>query len=204
MGQQQTKALNNNGIYNIPKKKNFKLSYCVQENVSELSEKRDYINLNNVIEEYTNNHLVMQIIYYKCKHAGYSLKEHVYPQNSYRIDHILEDISDIGLLLSNNVILNDIIIKRACYEPNLNNIYCFLNKGKILIGGIILTPHFIKSVLNMEVHQDETISDIVLIVGYDTDCLLLKTKWCEEIVKIENKYIKNLREIWNVEIETKN
>ena len=42
MGQKQTKqALE----YYIPTKKNFKLSYCVQENVSEVAEKKEYINL---------------------------------------------------------------------------------------------------------------------------------------------------------------
>ena len=200
MGQKQTKqALE----YYIPTKKNFKLSYCVQENVSEVAEKKEYINLSKLIEEYNSSNLILQVLYYKCKHEGYSFKENPVSQISYRIDHILEYISDKGLYLQNNAILNDIKINRVCYEPNLNNIYSLLNKGNILLAGIILTEKFIIDVLKMDVlDYHDIMSDIILIVGYDTTTIFLKTMWCENLIKIDNKFIRNIREIWDIQIQT--
>jgi len=197
MGKQQSKE------YYIPDKKNFKLSYCVQESIHEIAEKHEYINLSKLVEEYTTSNLVLQLLYYKLKHEGYSFKEYNVIPISYRIDHILEYISDKGLFLFNNASINDIKIIKTCYESNLNTVYYFLNKGKILLCGILLNEEFIQHVLKIEPFDIHTIiSDIILIVGYDTDSIYIKTNWYEHLIKMENIFIKNIREIWNIEIKT--
>jgi len=199
MGQKQTKQ----SEYFIPTTKNFKISYCVQETITELVEKKEYIDLSKILQEYSTLNLVLQVLYYKCKHQGYNFKEFNVIPISYRIDHILEYISDKGILLSNNAVINDINIIRNCYQPKLNNIYHFLNKGNILIGGIILNEIFISQVLKMDLFEYyDIISDIILIVGYDSTSIYLKTTWSKELIKMDNKFVKNIREIWDIEIET--
>ena len=199
MGQKQTKQLN----YFIPTSKNFKISYCVQESITEKVEKKEYINLSKIIEEYNTLNLVLQVLYYKCKHQGYNFKEFNVIPISYRIDHILEYISSKGIMLSDNAVINDIEIIRKCYEPKLNNIYHFLNKGNILIGGIILNEIFITEVLKIDLFDYyDIISDIILIVGYDNTSLYLKTTWCNHLITMDNKFVKNIREVWNLEIKT--
>jgi hypothetical protein len=102
MGQKQTKQ----SEYFIPTTKNFKISYCVQETITELVEKKEYVNLSKILQEYSTLNLVLQVLYYKCKHQGYNFKEFNVIPISYRIDHILEYISDKGISLSNNAVIN--------------------------------------------------------------------------------------------------
>jgi len=203
MGQHQTKHQK----YYIPSKKLFKMSYCIQENISESITKKEYVDLSKLVEGYEDIGLMLQFIYYKLKHEGYSFKEYSISQITYRLDQIFDYINDNGIFLSNNSVINDFRIIKKCYEPNLNNIYFFLNKGQILLGGIILDEKFITDVLHMEIGKNgngknSIISDIVLIIGYDENTIYLKTEWCENTVKIDNKFVSNIREIWNIEIKT--
>jgi hypothetical protein len=138
MGQQQTKQKN----YVIPTGKNYKMSYCVQDNVQEIAEKKEIIDLSKLLEEYTLSGVIFQFIYYKLKHEGYVFKEYPIGQISYRLDQILDYISDRGIFLENNVIINDFKLIKSCYEPNLNNVYSILNKGNIILAGIILNESF--------------------------------------------------------------
>jgi hypothetical protein len=195
MGQTQTKR------YYIPTTKNFKLSYRIQENVPQC-EILKKINLSKLVEEYKSVNLVSQLLYYKCNHQGYSFKEYPVSTLSYRLDHIFEYISEKGIFLNGNAIISDLSINYTCYYSNLNNIYYFLNKGSILVGGIILNKKFINEVLQMDSNNQDIMSDIILIVGYDTDSIYLKTNWCENIVKMDNSFINNIKELWNVEIKT--
>jgi len=43
----------------------------------------------------------------------------------------------------------------------------------------------------MDLHDyHDIMSDIILIVGYDTTTIFLKTMWCENLIKIDNKFSK--------------
>jgi hypothetical protein len=194
-------TISTNLSYNIPTTKNFKLSYCVQKTIKQQVEKKECVDLSNLVEEYQCG-IVLQFIYYKLKHEGYCFKEYPIEQSIYRIDDLLETFSEKGIMLSNNAIINDIKIKKNCYEPTLDTIYHFLNNGKILLGGILLDSTFLKEVLNITLNKQPIISDTILIVGYNNDSLYLKTVWCDEIIKVENIYLSNIREIWDIEIKT--
>jgi len=198
MGQQQTKQLN----YNIPNMKMFKLSYCIQNNIEFISEIKEQIDLSLLVNEFKVG-IPLQFIYYKLKHAGYVFKEYSIDLQIYRLDELLNYFSNKGIFLSKNAVINDVKIKSKCYESNLNNIYHFLNKGNILLGGIILNEDFITNVLKLDIlDYTKTISDIILIVGYNQTHIYLKTNWSNDILKVENKFIKNIREIWNIDLKT--
>ena len=50
--------------------------------------------------------------------------------------------------------------------------------------------------------KSNNISDIILIVGYNSSNIFIKTEWCNEIISVKNNYINHIKEIWNVEIKT--
>ena len=54
-------------------------------------------------------------------------------------------------------------------------------------------------VLNVD-KKDVIATDTILVVGYDLDTFFIKTKWSNKILKIENCFIKNIKELWNIEL----
>jgi len=197
MGQQQTKPKENDIV--LPINKHFKLSYNTHETIKVLAEKKEHIDFSTLVQDF-HSFLILRLIYQKLHMLGYTFKEHYWSSSQTHISKILDVIKEDGILI-NNELFNDFDMSYTCYEPTLNNVYSFLNEGKILVAGIILTEPFVKEYFNKETNT--TTSDIVLIVGYDTHTFFIKTIWCEQILKIPNTYIKNIRELWNIEIKGK-
>jgi hypothetical protein len=202
MGQDNSKPKIETGI--IPVERLYHLSYVVQEKIEkikEIEEIKNFIDLSYILEPYDQVGLIMQVIYYKLKNNGYTLKplniELVYSS----IHDILQEFNKKGLPTSNGTI-NDINIVSNCYQSHLNTIYHFLNCGDILLGLIILDQEFINRVIKIDkkIVNNVIATDIVLIVGYDLDTFFIKTKWYNEILKIENRFLKNIKEIWNIKL----
>jgi len=190
--------------YFIPTNKLFKMSYVIHENIKTLSIPLNDINLdNNNFKDINKIPIIMQFIYYKLKNVGYNLTPLKIDYPYYNIDDILSQINSKGIPVLNHTSLNDFKIIKQCYEPSLNNIYHFLNKGNILLGGIILNEEFINDVLKIDKEPYiGIISDLILIVGYNPDNIFIKTNWCKKNIKVKNEYLNNIKEIWNVEIKT--
>jgi len=195
MGQQNTKQES----LSLPSGKNFKHSYCLRHENKVLKNKIKNVDLSFLIKDY-NTQLVMQVFYYKLKHLGYTLSilKNVY--TGYRIENILNSFVKEGIPVIGDELINDLEITVECYEPHLNNIYYHLNNGSILIAGIILTTEFVNTLFE-KIVEDRVLSDIILITGYDSSNFFIKTTWTNVILTIPNKFLKNIREIWNVNIK---
>jgi hypothetical protein len=195
MGQENSKS-NNKDIY-IPTGKLYDLSYVIDKPLQKVEEINGQQDLSYILEPYDRVGLIMQLVYYKLKNNGYSLKPLNIESSYSSINEILNDIGKKGLPILNNKI-NDIKLISNCYHVELNTVYHFLNQSEILLCLIIIDEEFFKVVLNI----DKVIiaTDVILIVGYDLETIFIKTKWSNEILKIENRFIKNIKEIWNIEI----
>ena len=204
MGQQNSKENGLSKEITLPTGKYFKHSYCLKHENKVLKNKIKGIDLSFLIDDY-NTQLIMQVFYYKLKHLGYTLGviKHVY--TGYRIEHIFNSFVKEGVPIKNDEMIDDLTITVECYEPHLNNIYYHLNKGSILVAGIILTEEFIKNLFEnfdkfdkFDKFDNKVLSDIILITGYDSSNFFIKTTWISGILTIPNKYLKNIREIWNI------
>ena len=192
MGVQNSK----NGYY-MPDRKIFKLSYCIHKNITLSEIKNTNTDLSILVSDYSDVEVLSQLLYYKLKHIGYTnLKIINIEFPYYSLEHIIDNIK--------NIFIKDLKIKKECYEPNLNNIYHFLNKGRILLAGIILNDEFATEVLKLNLLDNQIVSDIILIVGYNTENIFIKSNWCKDILKVDNKFLNNIKELWNVEISTFN
>lgn len=195
MGGRSSKPDNENCM--IPTERLYKLSYVVHNTLKKVEEINGQQDLSYILEPYDRVDLIMQLVYYKLKNNGYTLKPLNIEFSYSSINEILNEIGKKGLPVSSGSI-KDIKLISNCYQPQLNTIYHFLNQGDILLGLIILDKDFFKVVLNVD--KDIIATDTVLIVGYDLDTFFIKTKWSNEILKIKNRFINNIKEIWNIEI----
>jgi hypothetical protein len=195
MGQQNTKQES----ISLPTGKFFKHSYCLSHENKVLKIKNKNIDLSFLVNDY-DTQLIMQVFYYKLKHLGYNLSilKHVY--TGYRIENILYSFVKEGVPINGDEMINDLNITVEKYEPRLNNIYYHLNNGSILIAGIVLTTEFVNTLFNKTI-ENRTLSDIILITGYDSENLFIKTTWTNVILTIPNILLKNIREIWNINIK---
>jgi len=203
MGQNSSKTYNDEHF--IPAERLFKLSYTVktpQRNVCNIVQT---VNLSLLLNEYTNIGVFMQFLYQKLKYAGYNSLKPINVDFGYTsIQSILQDLNENGIPVGNGVI-KDVKIIKNCYEPNFNNICYFLNKGRLLLAMIILDTEFITESLKLtENNLKEVATDAVVIVGYDEFNFYIKTNWFKFIVKVENKFINNIKEIWDIDILTFN
>jgi len=201
MGQTPSKTFNDEHF--IPTERLFKLSYTTKTPSKIVTEKLEAINLSVLLEEYPNNICVfMQFLYQKIKFNGYNLKSINIDFSNSSIMTILKDLNENGFPVINGQI-KDVKIIKNCYESNLNNIYYFLNQGTILLAMIILDSEFITQSLKLsEENLKDIATDAVIIVGYDADNFYIKTNWFKFIVKVENKFIINIKEIWDIDILT--
>lgn len=197
MGQENSKISNEFDKFDIPKEKLFRLSYIPQKNIKEIVKQDESVNLIKILDEYKYNiPLIMQFLYYQLKHGGYRIKPSIIDFPCISIDEILSNF---------NKIVTDIDIRKEFYEPNLNNIYYFLNRGKILLALIILDNEFLTESLKQNGNDNKIVTDVVLIVGYNNDNIIIKHKWSRaNTLEISNKFISNIRELWNIEINTNN
>ena len=64
-----------------------------------------------------------------------------------------------------------------------------------------MDQEFIESILKCDyLNNSDIISDIILIVGYTPDTLLIKTSWVPDTLEIPLNYIGNIKELWNISI----
>ena len=195
MGQENTKFKESR----VPREKIFKLSYIVHKNVKENEEVKT-LNLTTILEPFKGVDIIMQFLYYGFKTSGYDLKPLNIELICNNVNDIIDEINVKGFPISNNTLIKDIKIIKSCYRPTLNNIYHFLNRGNILLGFIILDETFVNEILNIK--DFKTIAtDLVLIVGSTHESILIKSKWVDETLKISNKYLSNIRELWDISIK---
>jgi hypothetical protein len=203
MGQQNSKFK-----FRIPNEKLYKLSYELTVKVNDNQNELKFINLSDALKDFSPNiDPIIQYFYHKLKQSGYVLKplniEFVYMS----INEIINKINLKGFPVVNNSSINDIKLIKKCYEVSLNTIYYFINNDSILLALIILNEEFLIHVLKINENlQNKVITDVVLIVGYTDKTFFIKNKWSEEnqILEIENKYLNNIKEIWNISIKTYN
>jgi hypothetical protein len=198
MGQQFSKE---NEEYFIPNRKMFKLSYVVHDTIKTKSEILESIDLSSILGT-SNVSIIMQFLYYKLKLQGYTLTPLKIEFPCFSINDILDQVNFKGITVLNHSPLNDFKLVKKCYKPKLNNIYHFLNKGIILLGFIILNENFLSNILHIGLNNYNVISDVILIVGYDKENIFIKTSWYKENIKIQNEYMDNIKELWDVEIKT--
>ena len=194
----------------LPSEKIFYCSYCKQDDYkfTILKEYVDLINLIN-IKKIDFNYIVDFInktLYYKIKNLGYSIKEtptSFINTKEISLKQIIENICERGFFSSDKTErLTDIIIKPICYKPTLNNIKGLLSDGNILIAGIIIDDDFNANVLNNQIVIRENVSDIIIIIGYNENNISVLSNWYEEPFFINNKFVSNIIEIWNIEINS--
>ena len=190
-----------NNQSSLPSGKNYMISYCKHHNFknNSISNETNLINGININESNQLN-LIMSVFYNKINACGYSLKP-IYKQ-SFTIkplDEIFDEIKKHGFYSSDKQTkLKDIILKPKCYTPKLKSIKSLIYLGNVLIAGLVIDPDFAKSVLNKNLTQ--TVTDIVLIVGYNEKEIIVKSIFSQFV--IPNEYISSIKEVWNIEVES--
>jgi hypothetical protein len=197
--------MGNSQSINIPTENKYFISYCKQYDVTiEDIIFKDSIELILNYENISSN-FILSIIYSQINNLGYSIKLKVPTYNIFKKDssikEIIEYIEKKGFLCSDySDILSDLIFDYQCYYPRLPNIKYLLNKNNILIAGIILDNNLMKS-LNLNFPKKD-VTDIICIVGYDNDHILIKSTWIQEKILLKNEFINNIKEIWTINIKS--
>jgi hypothetical protein len=172
----------------LPSGKHFTMSYCCQKKIGPGIICRKNVNLINLIDKYdlsTTTELISSVFKYKINFLGYSFKPVIPLFNKIELNTYFSKIK-----------IYDLVVKSECYT--IDNFHHFINCGDILISGIILDPPFLKGVLSID--AIETVTDIVLIVGYTPETIIIKSTWKKELIEIPNDYLNNFKEIWNIKI----
>lgn len=194
MGQNTSKE------YLLPSGLNYIVSYCKIENLNFKTPDGS-----SDLTYFTNfDQLLLIPFYYKLHNLGYSVKSSNFKAylGKLPLNELILKIITLGIPNSSGDIL-DVVIKSTCYYPNINNICSLLDSGNIIIAGLIMDNDFINVVLKSDDYTPkEVLSDIVLIVGYNSSDFLIKTNWTSSIINVPILFIHNFREIWNIEIES--
>jgi len=192
-------------IIDLPLGKNYIISYCRQYNIHEPVETREQIDLSKIIEENDCKNipqLIYSVLYYKIKHLGYNTDNFISEDFAIQLplNEILETILSRGIKSElHHENLNDLEISIECFYPKVKNIKRLLSMGNILIGGLILDR---KLLLFLEINDSVILSDIVLIVGYNTQFIMIKTTWISEILNLPIEFIDNFKELWNINVKS--
>jgi len=189
---------NTNGV---PTEHKFYSSYCKQIDLDLTNEPiRESVALN--FNE--NSNFIFSIIYSHINNLGYSIKlrksdYHNFKTNS-SIKEMIEIIKSRGFLSSDNTdVLSDLQINGMCYYPR--NIKNLINKNRLLLAGIILDNDIMESIDYPDIPKE--ITDIICIVGYTPDNILIKTTWSnDKVLSIDNKFIDNIKEVWDIIVES--
>ena len=210
MGQLQTKD------YYIPSGRNYSMSYVKHINIKfkKLNDSQNFnlsnlIQFDNLIIKYPKENGILKLIYsamwYKITNLGYTIKENI-PNLSLNLceplNECLDKIINHGFINKREDVLSDLIITKQCYQSNLNNIKYLLCNGNILVAGILIDNEFINQVLNSDEIINDIISDIIIIIGYNLDSLIIKTNWVDTPINLNFSFIDNIKEIWNFEIKS--
>ena len=168
---------------NLPSGKKYTVSYCKQHSGKETDIKiLDSIDLSNLL----SGDLIGSVYKYKTRFLGYSIPPITYENNR-----------PLNLLLK-SIKLENFDIKPRCYTVSLDNIKYFLSRFDILIAGIIIDKKFAKGMFDITIENKA--SDIILITGYTSDSLILRTNWKQTHLEIPFNFICNIKEIWNISI----
>jgi hypothetical protein len=204
MGQNNSRSYNDSNF--IPAERLFKLSYTLYKTLDKPVEKSGDkpVDISRFFEEYHHTiGILMQFLYFLTKESGYTLKPTRFEWGYMSIEGILHQINLKGFPVINNDFIKDIKLTKNCYKPDLNVIYSFLSRGKPLLAMVLLEPVFIMECLKLSSENLKDIAtDAVIIVGYDTHHFYIKTNWFEFIVKVENRFIDNFKELWDVSLQT--
>ena len=190
MGQTHTKEEIEN--LTLPSGNNYLISYCRGYDVTKRIKCSKEINLELLISQKKINvqELIYNVFKYKIDFLGYSIT-----------DLKIKTIDNVPLnIYLNQIKIMDLIITNTCYNVKLSNIKYLLNKGNIIIAGLILDCEFIKEVFN--IISSEELTDIVLIIGYNLDFIIIKTSWISTPVNIPIRLLDNFKEMWNIKIES--
>jgi hypothetical protein len=196
-------------LIKLPKTKKYLISYVKLENIPKQNEydNKNEINLSNVFTDLGPSKYSVKLIYgaliYKLKMIGFWIIPNI-PDFDFNkespLNIILENIKN-GFLLSDYSDLLDVEIKTNGYYATIENIRYLLNNGNILVAGIILDNELINNLTN-ENESNETVSDIILILGYNPTGLIIRTTWFNEQKNIilDYNFIDNIKEVWNITI----
>ena len=195
MGQLESKNVN------LPWGKNYIISYCSQSNIHEPKETPPEVDLSTLINYHCKKtiDLIYGVIYYKLKNNGYDLP--IY----YNKIHTVMPLNNLLDLLNNfsspnhYEILDDVVIDKKCFHPRLKNIKRLISNGNILVGGLIIDEK-LKHYLNS--NEANELTDVVLIVGYNTEFILIKTTWTNNIINLSMDFIDNFKELWDINIKS--
>ena len=199
-------TVNKNESYFIPSERLFKLSYIVARTITTDNEKYQQVDLHGLYEKFDDNIVVfMQFCYQKFQEAGYTLKPINIDWGYSSINEIFYEMESKGFPISNNGLIKDIKFVKNFYKVDLEIIYHFLNRGQPLLAIILLDETFIKDVLKLNEEKycnKNIITDVLIIVGYDSHNFFIKSNWFKSIIKVENKFIHNIKEIWDIQLLT--
>ena len=189
----------------VPSGKNYIISYCKHskfKSIPDISNKTNLVNgigINNK----THTHLIYSVFYYFINNNGYSLKK-MYPHGTttnLSLECLLKGIITKGFYSADyQKKLSDIIITPICYTPKLKTIRSLVYLGNVLIAGLIIDSYLSQLLFKVDVKQ--VVTEIVLVIGYNEKELLVKSIWDSEIISIPNEYISNIKEVWNIEINS--
>jgi hypothetical protein len=182
---------NTNGV---PKENKFYSSYCKQY---------DFVPESDIILEpieLNTNNFIFEIIHQQITNLGYSIKLKVPEYDIFKknasIKEMIHSIQVHGFMSSDYTdVLSDLKIKGKCYFPKNLKI-----KGIPLLAGIILDNDIMKSINFPNIPKEVT--DIICIVGYTPNNLLIKTTWSDKILNLDISFINNIKEVWEITVES--
>lgn len=190
----------------IPSGKNYTISYTKHSKFKSILNLESETNLVTGINIIGRTHLdlIYSVFYNNINNQGYSLKAgkqlNVESKNL-TLEELLKSIIKYGFWNSDrNKTLKDIVVNPKCYSPKLKVLRSLVYSGNVLVAGLIIDSTLSKVLFNVEL--SEIVTEIVLIVGYTENEILMKTTWNNETVGIPNEYISSIKEIWNIEIKS--
>jgi hypothetical protein len=171
---------------NLPSGKDYLISYCKHHDLKKV-EYLELVDLSNLIT--LDDNLLDVYFSYKLKSFGYTFSKKI----SYRFDLPLN-------VLLKSIKIPNFEIKNCCYTVSLDTIKTLLSEFNILIAGIIIDKEFAKEILDTDI--TELLSDIILITGYTSEYIIIKTKWKKDFINLPFEYLGNIPEVWNLKLKS--
>jgi hypothetical protein len=190
----------------IPSGKNYTISYTKHSKFKAVPNLESETNLVTGININNRTHLdlIYSVFYNNINNNGYSLKVGKQLKEvpaGLTLEELLKNIIKYGFWNSDrSKTLKDIVVTPKCYSPKPKVIRSLVYSGNVLIAGLIIDSALSKVLFNVEL--DEIVTEIVLVIGYNENEILIKTTWNPEIVGIPNEHISSIKEIWNIEIQS--